>query len=223
MPVKIIEGNFELELHCPHDYSSRWVEDGVIYAGKGKPFDGHPVTSFNGVDGWLSPWDIKTLWDLAQTHVPYGGSYLEVGSYLGLSSSVVHSALRYGGNDKYLMHLVDNLSCTQMGYAVDFWNNVYRSGVHEHMCLYPHDSHKALGLMNSQFNMIFLDGDHQYSHVLKDIELSSERLAPGGVLCGHDYRHDHPGVVAAVGEYFSGKGIEFHVGDGSAVWYAVLG
>lgn len=36
------------------------------------------------------------------------------------------------------------------------------------------------------FDVIYLDGDHTYEQVKRDIENSFESLAPGGILCGDD-------------------------------------
>jgi hypothetical protein len=46
----------------------------------------------NGVRGYLLPGDVEFLWQLALT-LPPAGSYLEVGSWMGLSSIVVANAV----------------------------------------------------------------------------------------------------------------------------------
>lgn len=47
-------------------------------------------------------------------------------------------------------------------------------------------------------DMIFIDADHSVDAVTKDIWLAKQLLRKGGILCGHDYHSNHPGVVAAV-------------------------
>lgn len=55
-------------------------------------------------------------------------------------------------------------------------------------------------------DMIFIDGDHRYEEVVSDIELAREILAPGGLLCGHDYgKSSWPGVKRAVDEFFQDR------------------
>jgi predicted O-methyltransferase YrrM len=49
-------------------------------------------------------------------------------------------------------------------------------------------------------DMVFLDGDHEYEAVKRDIALYRPFVRPGGILCGHDYWHDHAGVIQAVNE-----------------------
>ena len=51
------------------------------------------------------------------------------------------------------------------------------------------------------FDMIFLDGDHEYQAVRRDIRLALPHMNKGGILCGHDYSEKRfPGVVRAVNE-----------------------
>jgi len=79
------------------------------------------------------------------------------------------------------------------------------------------------------YDLIFIDADHRYAAVRRDIQNTWPRVRPGGVLCGHDYeaplaagaehladvlevdtaigldvdgnrRIVHPGVIAAVQE-----------------------
>ncbi len=47
-------------------------------------------------------------------------------------------------------------------------------------------------------DMVFIDGDHAYESVIRDIEIWKARILPGGLLCGHDF--DWPAVRKAVDE-----------------------
>ena len=51
-------------------------------------------------------------------------------------------------------------------------------------------------------DMVFIDGSHEYPDVKRDIMAWKERLAPGGLLCGHDA--SWPGVKQAINELLPG-------------------
>ena len=59
-------------------------------------------------------------------------------------------------------------------------------------------------LPGGKAEMIFIDGDHSYESVKRDIESVLPLLADGGLLCGHDYGV-WPGVRQAVDEAFPGR------------------
>lgn len=58
-------------------------------------------------------------------------------------------------------------------------------------------SHK-FGL-DEKVDMVFLDGDHRFEAVYRDIIAAKRLLKPEGLLCGHDYDHpEWPGVKLAI-------------------------
>lgn len=66
------------------------------------------------------------------------------------------------------------------------------------------DSEKASKrFLPETLDMVFLDGDHSYKGVKKDIECWYPKLKMGGILCGHDYGRKEYGVTEAVNYYFS--------------------
>ncbi len=58
-----------------------------------------------------------------------------------------------------------------------------------------------------EVDFIFIDANHEYEYVKKDIELYWPKVKSGGVLCGHDYSGGHPGVTTAVDEFFGKLGL----------------
>jgi hypothetical protein len=56
-------------------------------------------------------------------------------------------------------------------------------------------------MLNGQnFDFIFIDGAHDYESVRHDIALGLHSIAPGGMLCGHDYHPLGHGVIKAADE-----------------------
>lgn len=72
---------------------------------------------------------------------------------------------------------------------------------------------------DKHFDFIFIDGNHRYEFVKKDIQLSLPLLKKGGLLGGHDFVHcDYTGVPRAVEEMLPGK---FEVGPSTTWWHNV--
>lgn len=67
-------------------------------------------------------------------------------------------------------------------------------------------------------DMAFIDGDHEYEAVKRDIINARGMLRPGGMLCGHDFTDAHPGVMKAVKELVP----DFQVANGTTIWHATI-
>jgi len=67
---------------------------------------------------------------------------------------------------------------------------------------------------DNSVDLIFIDANHTYEDVKKDIKLWYPKVKEGGILCGHDYKIQWYGVVKAVSEAFYPINLEF--GD---VWW----
>ena len=62
---------------------------------------------------------------------------------------------------------------------------------------------------DNYFDMIYIDGDHSYDGVKKDLELAIEKVKSGGYIAGHDYnKYMFEGVVRAVDEFCLSKGLK---------------
>ena len=77
-----------------------------------------------------------------------------------------------------------------------------------HVVLLNGRSEEVVPMLRSFRNVIdlvFIDGDHSYEQVVRDIEVCVPLLREGGILSGHDYGdRKHPGVKRAVDEQLSG-------------------
>lgn len=51
------------------------------------------------------------------------------------------------------------------------------------------------------FDMVYVDGDHDYIGVKKDLKVCFDKVKNGGFLVGHDYSSMFQGVVNAVDEF----------------------
>lgn len=88
-------------------------------------------------------------------------------------------------------------------------------------------SSEAAKIAKSQrclFNFVFIDGDHSYDGVYKDL-CDWWPLVSGfssSLFCGHDYgHHKYHGVKKAVDQFFSEKNLKFQTGvhPNESVWF----
>lgn len=64
---------------------------------------------------------------------------------------------------------------------------------------------------DESLDFIYLDGDHSYENVSKEIPLWQAKVKRGGLMGGHDYSKRRPEVIRAVNEYCEKHKIEFEV------------
>lgn len=81
-------------------------------------------------------------------------------------------------------------------------------------------SEGAAGYFDEKFDLVFIDADHAYDAVVKDIALWWPKVAEGGYLSGHDYREDKDGfgVVEAVNEFAEEHGLTVDLGE-NYTWF----
>jgi len=95
---------------------------------------------------------------------------------------------------------------------------------------------------DNSLDICFIDADHRYSYIFKDIELCLSKVKPGGILCGHDFEWEnifdtpnppsgwleqdfvagkHWGVIKAVHDHF-GSDIQARNQPGGCCWVKQL-
>jgi hypothetical protein len=72
------------------------------------------------------------------------------------------------------------------------------------VCLYRSTSLEAVKVISpdESLDFVYIDANHSYTHVTRDLEAWWNKVKPGGYLGGHDmFSLDHPGVTCAVVEF----------------------
>jgi predicted O-methyltransferase YrrM len=151
--------------------------------------------------GWMSEGELAYL---AQT-ASKSTSIAEIGSWKGRSTLAI--------------------ACNTPGivYAVDTWEGTEQQGdelkQHEEGWLIEEFKQNIAGIDNINiyqgtsievaqrlkelgiaFDMIFIDAYHTYEAAKNDILAWRPLLCEGGILCGHDYTTNWPGIIQAVKE-----------------------
>ena len=60
---------------------------------------------------------------------------------------------------------------------------------------------------DNYFDLVFVDAGHSFEQVQADIKAWLPKVKEGGILAGHDYSVDWPGVIQAVYESFGHRGV----------------
>jgi hypothetical protein len=160
------------------------------------------------VPGYMEDYQVLAIGEVAQECM---GIFIEVGCYLGKTTKMV------------------SLVCPGTVIAVDQFRAIEHSpwfgdddsAAHEAQfrqnlapeieagktTLYPFDSCVAAGMLRQQgikADAIFIDADHAYESVWRDILAYLPLMNSGGIFFGHDYEPSFPGLMKAVDELLPG-------------------
>ena len=141
--------------------------------------------------------------------IPRYADVVEVGSWKGKSGHALASGLRDSGSCAKL-YCVDTFkgaltNTDQMKQAIkDNPLEEIRKNLKEFTpTIMVADSVVAANEFNKEsIDFLFLDANHDYEYVIKDIEAWLPKISPHGIICGHDYREGYKGVKQAVEEKF---------------------
>jgi len=170
-------------------------------------------TTWDQIPGYL---DYEALYQRIVADAPPGSLLVEVGSYLGRSvcllGTLAHEArkgLRVVAVDRCTGSSSDSagvgLTAALGGsYAGLLARNIAACGLVGVVTLIVADSADAAELVpDGAAWFVFLDADHTRAGLTRDIAAWRSKVKRGGILAGHDYRHDEfEGVAEAVAEAF---------------------
>jgi len=94
---------------------------------------------------------------------------------------------------------------------------VSRTGVN-HKFIYK-SSEEAVKEIPDNLDFIYIDGNHTYPFIKKDLSLYYPKVKPGGVFGGHDFSMHHIGVVQAVSEFIGST--HAHLFGKSVDWWVI--
>lgn len=173
-------------------------------------------------DPQMTTYDQASLEGLVQEFKPKHS--LEVGSWKGLSSSIIarHTDVLYcvdtwlGAPNEENMHF----EAKHKNIFAIFCNNINSLNLGQVVKALVMSSDEArLIFAPDHLDFIYIDGDHSYQQVKKDLDWW-DKLNPGGILAGHDYDPNHPGVTQAVDERFNGQ---LRRMEKSSIWFIQKG
>ena len=196
----------------------------------------------------MSGKDVLLLNDLAIKVAKPNAVFFEIGSWKGHSASVLGEvAKECGGHVFCVDHWKGSPGVWQHELEVNclatFRMNIKECGLEDVVHPIVMESALAASIIRDEVaDLLFIDADHRYEGIRKDIEIWSSKVKRGGILCGHDcekYLEDyepneqgwirsatdndyldrlncHAGVIVALHDCF---GKDFSKQDGSTIWF----
>ena len=162
------------------------------------------MKKYTEIDGWFNFEEVYTF--LLST-IPNHGVFVECGAWLGKSSAF----------------LCDNAPPNISVFIIDHWKGSTGEIESTHSLVKEHSVYDLFleNMGSRKFNpickssieasklfvpnscdVVFIDMEHSYEAVKKDIEAWLPKIKKGGYLAGHDYNVYWSGVIQAVDEYF---------------------
>lgn len=157
--------------------------------------------------GWFSDADIATYRALI-AHLPYGGSFAELGVWKGRSLCAVADLIQ----DKHLtVYAVDTFKgsegelvhweAKQTDIQAMFRSSLQQFGLTPYVTVLAMSTDEAATrIADGSLDLVFIDADHRYANVKQDILTWRTKLTAMGRMAGHDW--SWPSVQRAVEDVY---------------------
>lgn len=172
---------------------------------------------FQSLEGWFS---YPQLYKYAVHSYPYG-KFVEIGTWLGQSAAFM--AVEIANSKKNIdffcvdtwngseEHQEDKRIKENKLYET-FLNNI--SPISEYIIPMRMTSEQASKhFKDESLDFVFIDANHEYEEVKKDIIAWYPKVKKGGIFAGHDYSDTWQGVVKAVNEWAIENNIKLNTGE----------
>ena len=185
-----------------------------LFKSDSQPTNGEEVDSAGDIiPGWLRREDALKLYELTYFS---DGDILELGSFHGLSTSILANACRNSSSPKHIDTIDLDPSCTTAAKA-----NLESLGLLDYVTIQTGDATVAVKNYieaGKKFGFIFIDHSHEYQPCLDVCKMLDEVTMPGGFCLFHDFndsRNRDPedtdyGVYQAVQDGLNHEKFEFY-------------
>jgi hypothetical protein len=160
----------------------------------GSPSFRDAVSAVADIEGWMSEGQARRLWDRASV-LTSGGRIVEIGSFRGRSTTVLALAAPsdveivaidpHAGNDRGPQEFEGFVE--EAGADHDMFHaNLERAGVSDRVRHVRQFSQDALGAVDGEVDVLYIDGAHRYGPARTDILVWGSRVRHGGTMLIHD-------------------------------------
>ncbi len=143
----------------------------------------------DSVNGWLTTAEQTALLHLPALVDHLDGEIVEIGSFKGKSTVALGLGSKWISEKKRTIFAIDPFITN--GYYTDYFNEFQNNILNFRLVNYVSPikkfSHEAIQDCPESISALFVDGDHSYLGVKKDIELYAPRVVQGGFIAFHDY------------------------------------
>jgi Methyltransferase domain len=152
------------------------------------------LAAIDGIDGWLTPGQARTLFEAAG-RVPPGGRIVEIGSFRGRSTIALALGAAKGvevvaidphaGNDRGPQE-IKGFADEAAGDHEIFLGNLAKAGVAEQVTVVRKFSGDAHHDVAGHVDLLWVDGAHRFGPARDDLRRWGARVLPGGQMLVHD-------------------------------------
>jgi len=144
-----------------------------------------------GLDGWISNEEGEKLRREAELLKP-GQTYLEIGVAFGKSLAT----MAYYAHERVDIWGIDKLDWEQRNQYLEQLGVLGRINF-----IQGESQQEAIMWKQKPIDLLFIDGDHSYYGVAKDIASWFPLVQHGGKIMFHDYTQTSPGVMRAIHDF----------------------
>ncbi len=141
-----------------------------------------------GVEGWFGPQEGRLLYRLAAEADPRG-CIVEIGSWHGRSTIWLGAGAKAGRGARVVAidpHTGTHLRSPGETTEAALRANLARAGVHDQVEIAVATSEEAAAAWSRPISLLWIDGDHAYESVRRDLVLWEPHTLPAAVVALHD-------------------------------------
>lgn len=164
------------------------------------------------IPGMISPRSGQMLYSLCAFQCARG-DVVEIGSWQGRSSSFLARAAKDSNNGRFyaIDHFKGNTG-KETSYVIGsqdlsdlkqgFLKNMARLKLENHVHLLEMPNiQAATEFEDGSVRFLFIDGDHTYEGVCRDLKLFTRKLCAHAIIVFDDFSHNFPGLLVAVDQF----------------------
>ncbi len=191
------------------------------------------VSIKNNIHGWFNFDDVyRHAVFMAQKNA----MFVEIGSWLGQSACYMATLIKASNKnikfdciDIWSNNIMDPAFAIEINDSINsgismlekFKFNMVNNNVNEYVNAIQAISWEAASYYeDNSLDFVFLDADHSYDSVKKDLEAWWPKVKLGGIFAGHDYTELGYGVKKAVDEFFNIMRIKINILKNNNTWLA---